>query len=180
MSVLVVLKDCVGVRAGRFACGGVGVDGGGGEAGNGMDEGVFGFGGDGVGGLDGQVWADGDVGLGSQGVPDPPHAHLPDALDSGDGAQGLFGGVDQGGVDGVHQAAVDLAGGVLEDHDDGEGDEQADDGVGPAPADRDAAGAEQNGQGGEAVGAGVQAVGDQGGGADAATGADAVASHPFV
>lgn len=31
-------------------------------------------------------------------------------------AQGGLGRVDQGGIDGVHQPAVDLAGGVLEDH----------------------------------------------------------------
>ena len=80
----------------------------------------------------------------------------------------------------VHQPPVHLAGGVAQHRQDRDGDQQADDGVGPAPADRDAAGAEQDGQGGEAVGAGVQAVGDQRGGADLAAGADAVAGHPLV
>lgn len=41
-------------------------------------------------------------------------------------------------------------------------------------------GAEEDGERGEAVGAGVQSVGDEGGGADPAAGADAVAGHPFV
>ena len=45
---------------------------------------------------------------------------------------------------------------------------------------RDAAGAEQDGQAGEAVGAGVQPVGDQGGGADPPADADAVAGDDLV
>ena len=45
---------------------------------------------------------------------------------------------------------------------------------------RDAAGAEQHGEAGEAVGAGVQSVGDQGGRADPAPDPDAVARDELV
>ncbi len=46
------------------------------------------------------------------------------------------------------------------------GDHQTDHRVGPAPANRYAAGAEQHGQAGESISAGMQAVSDEGGRAD--------------
>ena len=83
-------------------------------------------------------------------------------------------------VDGVHQPGADLARGRAQHAEDRDGDDQADDRVGPGPAERDAAGAEQHGQAGEAVGAGVQPVGDQRGRADPPPDADAVAGHDLV
>ena len=66
-----------------------------------------------------------------------------DATDAGHLGEGGLGLADQGGVDGVHQPAVDLAGGVPEHDQDRDGDQQTDDRVGQPPAERDAAGAEQ-------------------------------------
>lgn len=124
-----------GVRV--TAVGGVvGVHGGGGQPRYGVDQGVLGCDGQGVGLDHGEVGVDDDVGLGAQGVADPPHPDLPDAADAVHRVQRIFGGVDQGGVDGVHQAAVDLAGGIAQHHEDRGGDEQADDRVGGPPAQR--------------------------------------------
>ena len=53
-----------------------------------------------------------------------------------------------------------------QDGQDRHGDQQADDRVGPVPAEGDPAGAEKHREGGEAVGAGVQPVGDQRSGTD--------------
>ena len=100
-----------------------------------------------------------------------------DALDGADRGGGL---VDQVGVDGVHQSGADLADRGAQHAEDRDRDQQPDDRVGPVPAERDAAGAEQHGEAGEAVGAGVQSVGDQGGGADLAADADAVAGDDLV
>jgi hypothetical protein len=56
----------------------VGVDGGGGEPRDGMDQGVLGADGDRVGRDDGQVRVHDDVGLGAQRVPDPAHLDAAD------------------------------------------------------------------------------------------------------
>jgi len=128
----------------------------------------------------GEVGGDGGVDLGAQGVPDPADAeltHFVDAAHAGHGGGGL---VDQYRVDGVHQAGGDLTDGGAQHPEDRDGDGQADGGVGPGPPEGDTAGAEQDCEAGESVGAGMQPVGDQGGGADAAPDADAVAGHQFV
>ena len=98
----------------------VGVDGGGGQARDGVDEGVF------CG--DGQAWACTTVRWGSTTMsasarrvwPIQRIRTRPDVEYAVDVAQRVFGAVDQGGVDGVHQAPVDLAGGVLEGQEDRE------------------------------------------------------------
>ena len=92
---------------------------------------------------DAQVAVDDDVGLGAQPVADPAQPDLPDAAHARRRRAGRLGRVDQRRVDGVHQPPVHLAGGILEHDQDRDGDEQADDRVGPAPAERDAAGAER-------------------------------------
>ena len=102
------------------------------------------------------------------------------AADTGFGGQRGFGGVDELGVDAVHEAAEHVADGGAQHGQDGDRDEQPDDGVGEREAKRDTASTEQHGQRGEAVGAGVQAVGDQGGRADLAADADAVDRDEFV
>ena len=68
--------------------------------------------------------------------------------------------VDQGRVDSVHQPPIDLARRIAEDEQDCDSDEQADSGVGPRPAEREAASTNQDRQRREAVGARMQAVGD--------------------
>ena len=88
--------------------------------------------------------------------------------------------IDQRGVDGVHQPPVDLAGRLPQHGQDRHGDHQADDRVGPVPAQRDPARAQQHGQRGQSVGAGVQPVGDQRGRADLAAGADPVPGRELV
>ena len=102
------------------------------------------------------------------------------AAHAGFGGQRCFGGVDECGVDAVHQPAEHIAHRGAQHGEDRDGDEQSDDGVGEREAERDAAGAEKHGQRGESVGAGVQAVGDEGGRADAAADADAVERDEFV
>src|SRR5207344_782186 len=84
------------------------------------------------------------------------------------------------GIDGIHEAGTDLTDRSAEHAEDGDGDEQADDRVGPLPAESDSADAEEDGEAGEAVGAGVQVVGDEGGGSDAAPDPDAVLGDDLV
>ena len=57
---------------------------------------------------------------------DPAHADLAGAEHAGDGVQGGFGLVDEGGVHGVHEAAVDLAGGLPHHGQDGDRDQHFD------------------------------------------------------
>ena len=51
-----------------------------------------------------------DFALGAQLMSDPPQADLACIKDAGGGAEGPLGLVDQGRVDRIHQAPVDLAG----------------------------------------------------------------------
>jgi hypothetical protein len=71
--------------------------------------------------------------------------------------------IDQSRVDRVHQPGADLLHSRTQDAEDRDGDDQADDRVGPAPAERDAAGADQHREAGEPIGARVQPIGDEGG-----------------
>ena len=160
--------------------GGVGVDEGGRQFRDGVGEGVFGFVGDAVGIGKAGGGVDVEFGVGVQPVADPAHLHAADLGDAGFGGQRGFGGVDEGGVHAVHEAAEDVAHGGAQDGQDGDGDEQPDDGVGQREAQGDATGSEEHGQRGESVGAGVQSVGDQGGRADATPDADAVDGDEFV
>jgi hypothetical protein len=128
----------------------------------------------------GAVGVDDDFAFRPDLVPDPAHPDLAGAQHAGGGAQGVFGLVDELEVDGVHQPPVDLACCLPQDGEDGDSDEETDDGVGPAPADRNAACAGQHGQGGQSVGAGVEPVRDQGGGADLPFGADPVPCDQLV
>ncbi len=56
---------------------------------------------------------------------DPAPADLPGVQNSRGEMQGLLGLAGEGGVDGVHEAPVDLAGGLAQDGQDGHGDEQS-------------------------------------------------------
>lgn len=113
--------------------------------------------------LDGAgTWADDDLAFGPQLMADPPQPDLADAQHSLGAAQRLFHLVHQGGVDGVYQPPVDLPRGLAQHRQDRHRDEQSDDRVGPIPAHRHTAHAEQHRQGGEPVGAGMQPIGHQG------------------
>ena len=88
-------------------------------------------------------------------MPDPAQLHGAHIANAIRGAKLSLDGVHHGGIDGVHEAAVDLPGGVTQYDEDGDGDREADDGVGPVPAEGHAAGTEQYGERGEPIGAGV-------------------------
>ena len=104
---------------------------------------------------------DDDLALGAQLMTNPPQPDLPDIQDSGGSPQGLLGLVHEFGVNGIHQAPVDLACCLAQHRKNGHRNQQPDYRVGPLPADRDAADAEEDGQRREAVSAGVQSVGHQ-------------------
>src|ERR687898_2621802 len=95
-------------------------------------------------------------------------------------AQHMFGTVDQLGVDGIHETAKHVAGGASQHDEDGDGDHQPDDRIGPLESGGDAGGAQDDNQRGEAVGAGVEPVGNQRGGSDAAADPDPVAGDEFI
>ncbi len=126
------------------------------------------------------IGVDDDLAFGAQLVPDPPQPDLAHAEHARRRAQGLFHLIDQGRVDRVHQPPVDLAGRLPQHGQDRHRDQQAHDRVGPVPADRHPAHAEQHRQRGEPVGAGVQPVGDQRRRADLAAGPDPVPGDQFV
>jgi hypothetical protein len=68
----------------------------------------------------------------------------------------------------------------VQHHRDGRRDREPDQRVGEPPAESCPARAEQHGKRGEPVGAGMQPVGDEGGRADSAAGADTRPGHPLV
>jgi hypothetical protein len=159
---------------------GIGVHRGRGEPGDGVHEPVLGADRDVVGLDDRAARVDRDLALGPQRAADPAQPYRPGVQYAGRGAQGRLGLVGQGRVNAVKQPPADFAGRLPAHGQDGYRDEQAHDRVGPGPADRDPARPGEHGQRGVPVGAGVQAVGDQRGGADPASGPDAVAGGQFV
>jgi hypothetical protein len=126
------------------------------------------------------VRIDTDLALGPECVADPAQPHLADVQHAGSGAQDRLDLLGHGRVDAVHEPAADLADGLPPDRQDRHRDEQADDRVGPGPADRHPARSDEHGQRGIPIGAGVQAVGDQRRGANPAPGPDPVAGHYLV
>ena len=111
----------------------------------------------------GGAGVDHDLAFGPQLMADPAQPDLADAEHAGGPAQVMLGLVDQGRFHRIHQAPVDLAACLAEHGQDHHGDQEADDRIGPVPAQGSASHAQQHRQGGEPVGAGVQPVGDQGG-----------------
>jgi hypothetical protein len=77
---------------------------------------------------------EGDVGVGVELAANPTDADPVDGLDASDGRELVLDLVDEIGVDAVHKAAVDVAGGVAQHVEDGGADGEADDGVGEWPA----------------------------------------------
>ena len=159
---------------------GVGVDERAGQPRYGVQEIMLGVHRDLVSGGGGEAGRDHDLALGPQLMADPAQPDLAGAEHPVGRPQGALGLVDEGGIDGVHQPPVDLAGRLAQHRQDGDGDEQADDRVGPVPADRDSARPDQHGQRGQPVGAGVQAVGDQRRRADLPPGANPVPGRQLV
>jgi len=92
----------------------------------------------------------------------------------------VAGTVDEGRFDTVHQPSSDAFNRSPEQDDDRGRDNDADDGVGQREAEHDTHGAEDDGKGGEPVQAGVNTVGDEGGGADLLSDADAIDGDDFV
>jgi hypothetical protein len=171
------------VGGGRVGVGGhvgVGVDQRAGQPRDGVQEIVLGVHRDLVRRRGGEAGPDDDLAFGPQLMADPAQPDLAGAEHPVGRPQGALGLVDEGGVDRVHQPPVDLAGRLAQHRQDRHGDEQADDRVGPVPADRDAARPEEHGQRGQPVGAGVQAVGDQRRRADPPAGANAVPGRQLV
>src|SRR5213075_2904138 len=88
--------------------------------------------------------------------------------------------VDEGGIHRVHESSVDVARRMADDAGDGEGDHQADDRIGELPTQGGADRTDDDRERRHAVGARVQAVGDERGGPDPPTDADAVARDELV
>ena len=86
----------------------------------------------------GDLAADGDLGFGVQPVTDPPKPDQPGAQHAWCAAQRALGLIDQLGVDGVHQPTVNLAGRAPQHGQQHRRDHQADNRVGPVPAQRHA------------------------------------------
>ena len=83
-----------------------------GEAGHVVEQPVAGFFEDIVSGGDVEGGVEADFGVGVQLMPDPANAHAVDVDDPGGVAELVLQLVDETGVDPVHQAAVDVTGGV--------------------------------------------------------------------
>jgi hypothetical protein len=96
------------------------------------------------------------------------------------GGEGLLRSVDEFRVDRVHELAVHLPCGMLDDEQDCDGDGEPGDRIGPAPAERRATRVGQHNERGEPVGARVQTVRDECGGADPASDVDAVPRDELV
>src|ERR1019366_8675108 len=120
-----------------------------------VDQLVLGLVGDRVGFDDAEGVVDGQRDLGAHPVPDPPQPDAVNAADSANIAYRCLGGVDQVGVHGVHEPAVDVPGRTTQHAKDRHRDEQPDNGVGQREAGHDPDRPKDHGQGGEPVGAGV-------------------------
>jgi hypothetical protein len=133
-----------------------------------VQEGVAGLFGDGVTGGHAEVVVHDDVGFPVETVTDPSQSDCAHRFNARDVAQHVLGAVDQLGVDGIHEAVKHLAGGASQHGEDRECDQQADNRIGPVEPGGDPGGAEDDGEGREAVGAGVKSVRHQRGRSDAA------------
>src|SRR5215210_9099811 len=89
---------------------------------------------------------DHDLQLSAQAVSDPSDPNLSDVMHTVTVAGNGLDAVHQIGIDRIHEPAIHLAGGIPEHGKDGDGDEQANEGVGPRKANGDTAGAEEYSQ----------------------------------
>jgi hypothetical protein len=111
-----------------------------------MGQSVLGFVRDAVGIGEAGGGVDVEFGVGVQAVSDPSHLHAADFGDAGFGGQCGFGGVHKGGVHSVHEAAEHIAHGGAQNGEDGDGNQQANNGVGQGKSQRDATCSKENGQ----------------------------------
>jgi alpha-ribazole phosphatase/probable phosphoglycerate mutase len=121
-----------------------------------------------------------EAGLGPDAVPDPAQPQVLDVMHTRYRAQARLRRVDQVRVDGVHDPPVDVAGGAAQHDQDRHRDEQPDDRVGQRETGQHADRPRHDGQRGEPVRTGVQAVRDQRGRPDPAADPDPVARDELV
>ncbi len=122
------------------------MDQGGGEARDGVQQGVLRVDGDAMGLPDRRLAVHHQGHLGAQPVPDPAQPQLTHPAHAGYLGQYALGPVHQRRIDGVHQAPEHLARRVPQDQHDRGRDRQPDDRVGESPSQRRAARAQQHGQ----------------------------------
>lgn len=130
-----------------------------------------------VGGADGVDGENTMIAVAESEPADPGEGHRMDTR----GVARLVGDiVDDGRVDGVHEAVADLADRAAQHGEDGDRDEEADDRVCSIDSCPDRDGAEREGEGREAVGAGVVAVRDECRRADGVPLSDAVQGDKLI
>jgi hypothetical protein len=112
------------------------------QAGDGVNEAVFGVDRDRVPGDHGQIRVDNDLAVRAQAVSDPTQLDVADRDDTRRCPQDRSHCVHCGRIDTVHQAPIHLAGGDAQYREDRHRDGQPHYRVGPVPTQRDAAGAE--------------------------------------
>ena len=115
------------------------------QVGDGVHELVTDGFGDVVAAANGEVFIDDDGEGRRQPMADPAHANVVDASHPGDVPGGVFDGVDERGIDGVHETVEDLPGGAAEHSENGDGDGEPDDRVGTLEAHPGPDGAEGHG-----------------------------------
>jgi len=126
------------------------------------------------------VGVEDDIGVDVELMADPADSYPVDPTDAGSGGEVGTDVGHQTGVDAVHQPPEDVAAGNAQHVDDGGADQESDDRIRALPTGERPGGGDDDGQAGEPVGAGVEPIGDEGGRADAAPDADAVAGDQFV
>lgn len=92
----------------------------------------------------GRIGSDHNLALGAQLMAEPTEPDVAYVQDSGHRTQRLFGLINKGRIDGVHQPTVDLSGRLAQHDQDRQCDDQPHDRVGPLPANGQAAHAQQN------------------------------------
>jgi len=121
-----------------------------------------------------------DAQVSGQAVPHPSNPDPFNVVDARNEPRLPLDAGDDGGVDGVHEAFVDLSGGTSQHGEDGDGDDEPDDWIGLLDPCGHADRSEGDGQGGEPVGASVVAISHQGGGTDGVALPDPEQGDQFV
>lgn len=129
---------------------------------------------------DGQPGVDRDVQVGLQAVTEPAGTAALHGQHAGDFCRSSLDPLEGVGFDPVHEAPHHGPHRGHQHGDDDRGDDQAHDGIQLRESGPGAHDADDHGQRGEGVGAGVLPLGDEGGGADASAGADAIDRDRFV
>src|ERR1022692_1507818 len=133
-----------GMRVDAVTVGGVGVDDDRAQAPDLVEKLMSGIFCDGVSRAQREISVGGHLGLGVKLVADPPDSYRVNSLDPDGFSQDGADLANQGGIDAVHEPAVDVPGRVLDYEDYGEGDGQTEDRVGGLPSQRNPDGAGHN------------------------------------